>query len=40
MRLALLQMDARLGDPEANGRALEAAYASEDNTHAVRPPPP
>ena len=27
MRIALLQLNARLGDPEANGRALEAAYA-------------
>ncbi|HJV21945.1 MAG TPA: NAD(+) synthase [Holophagaceae bacterium] len=26
MRLALLQLNAHLGDPEANGRALEAAY--------------
>ena len=28
MRIALLQLNARLGDPEANGRALEAAYAA------------
>ncbi len=28
MKLALLQLNARLGDPEANGRALEAAYAA------------
>lgn len=27
MRLALLQLNARLSDPEANGRAIEAAYA-------------
>ena len=27
MRIALLQLNARLGDPEGNGRALEAAYA-------------
>jgi NAD+ synthase (glutamine-hydrolysing) len=27
MRLALLQLNAHLADPEANGRALEAAYA-------------
>ncbi|HJU84245.1 MAG TPA: NAD(+) synthase [Holophagaceae bacterium] len=27
MRLALLQLNARLADPEANGRALESAYA-------------
>jgi NAD+ synthase (glutamine-hydrolysing) len=27
MRLALLQLNARLADPEGNGRALEAAYA-------------
>jgi len=26
MRIALLQLNSRLGDPEANGRALEAAY--------------
>lgn len=26
MRLALLQLNARLGDPESNGRALETAY--------------
>ena len=26
MRIALLQLNARLGDPEANGRALERAY--------------
>lgn len=26
MRIALLQLDARIGDPEANGRALETAY--------------
>ena len=26
MRIALLQLNARLGDPEANGRILEAAY--------------
>lgn len=26
MKIALLQLNARLGDPEANGRALEAAY--------------
>ena len=27
MRIALLQLNARLGDPEGNGRKLEAAYA-------------
>ena len=27
MRIALLQLNARLGDPESNGRALERAYA-------------
>jgi NAD+ synthase (glutamine-hydrolysing) len=27
MRIALLQLNARLGDPEGNGRQLEAAYA-------------
>lgn len=27
MRIALLQLNARLGDPEGNGRILEAAYA-------------
>jgi NAD+ synthase (glutamine-hydrolysing) len=27
MKLALLQLNARLGDPESNGRALEGAYA-------------
>ncbi|WP_306591608.1 NAD(+) synthase [Geothrix sp. 21YS21S-4] len=27
MRIALLQLNARLGDPEGNGRRLEAAYA-------------
>ncbi|WP_243288006.1 NAD(+) synthase [Geothrix terrae] len=27
MRIALLQLNARLGDPEGNGRVLEAAYA-------------
>ncbi|MBI4914138.1 MAG: NAD(+) synthase [Acidobacteria bacterium] len=27
MRIALLQLNSRLGDPEANGRALETAYA-------------
>lgn len=27
MRIALLQLNARLGGPEANGRAIEAAYA-------------
>lgn len=27
MRIALLQLNARLGDPEGNGRALEGAYA-------------
>lgn len=27
MRLALLQLNARLGDPEGNGRGVEAAYA-------------
>ncbi|GLH66198.1 NAD(+) synthase [Geothrix edaphica] len=27
MKIALLQLNARLGDPEGNGRALEAAYA-------------
>ncbi|MBI1754080.1 MAG: NAD(+) synthase [Acidobacteria bacterium] len=27
MRMALLQLNARLGDPEANGRQVEAAYA-------------
>ena len=27
MRLALLQLNSRIADPEANGRALEAAYA-------------
>ncbi|NTV76035.1 MAG: NAD+ synthase, partial [Holophaga sp.] len=26
MRIALLQLNSRLGDPEANGRALEHAY--------------
>jgi NAD+ synthetase len=26
MRIALLQLNSRLGDPEANGRALESAY--------------
>ena len=26
MRIALLQLNSRLGDPEANGRALETAY--------------
>ena len=26
MRIALLQLNARLADPEANGRAVEAAY--------------
>ena len=28
MRIALLQLNARLADPEGNGRALEAAYAT------------
>ena len=28
MRIALLQLNARLGDPEGNGRHLEAAYAA------------
>lgn len=28
MRIALLQLNARLGDPEGNGRGLEAAYAA------------
>jgi NAD+ synthase (glutamine-hydrolysing) len=27
MRIALLQLNARLGDPEGNGRCIEAAYA-------------
>ena len=27
MRIALLQLNARLGDPESNGRALERAYS-------------
>ena len=27
MRIALLQLNARLGDPEGNGRKLEGAYA-------------
>jgi NAD+ synthase (glutamine-hydrolysing) len=27
MRIALLQLNARIADPEANGRAIEAAYA-------------
>ena len=27
MRIALLQLNARLGDPEGNGRKLQAAYA-------------
>ena len=27
MKIALLQLNARLGDPEGNGRAVEAAYA-------------
>ncbi len=27
MKIALLQLNARLGDPEGNGRAIEAAYA-------------
>ena len=27
MKIALLQLNARLGDPEGNGRRVEAAYA-------------
>ena len=27
MRIALLQLNSRIADPEANGRAIEAAYA-------------
>ena len=34
MKIALLQLNARLGDPEGNGRKLEAAYAAALETGA------
>lgn len=34
MKIALLQLNARLGDPEGNGRKLEAAYAAAMGTGA------